>query len=226
MGPGMMFSPVSNPMAVAGNHFAAPFLGNGVPATHFPQLGQHNLVSAQPAGAITHGIDLADAEQFSDAFNDFANARFEDDVAEASAPHVATGAAHSHDAVSSASDFQAEMDKWMAENHPRVETKDYYMDDVTDTMKSIALEQEAKEALAEENKSAEDGKAQNDHELKRAAASILDSVADNTSQKFQQSSFLALMKRIAEEKVVLKGEDLVEAATGVTYKVTIESTEE
>ncbi|KAH8881418.1 hypothetical protein GQ53DRAFT_513984 [Thozetella sp. PMI_491] len=203
MNPAMMPGAAFAPMHTGPGYFSNPY-AMGAGPSHFTQLNDASHVMA-PAHPIVAAHN--DEAQFSDAFADFADAKFDDDVTDTSTVRGET---------TEASDFQAEMDKWMAEHHPRNETKDYYMDDMTATMNSLALEQEVKEALAEEPK------IQQDQELKRAAASILDSVADNTSQKFQQSSFLALMKRIAEEQVVLKGEDLVEAATGAAYKVSLE----
>jgi hypothetical protein len=50
-----------------------------------------------------------------------------------------------------------------------------------------------------------------DTELARAAQQLVDSVADNESDKFRNSAFLALMRRIASQQLTVQGNDLVEA---------------
>ncbi|KAI9751807.1 MAG: tRNA (guanine-N(7)-)-methyltransferase (tRNA(m7G46)-methyltransferase) [Chaenotheca gracillima] len=48
-------------------------------------------------------------------------------------------------------------------------------------------------------------------ELARTAGTLLDSVRENQSQKFQDSTFMALMRRLRDKEVVVEGEDFVEA---------------
>ncbi|KAA8897224.1 hypothetical protein FN846DRAFT_261887 [Sphaerosporella brunnea] len=48
-------------------------------------------------------------------------------------------------------------------------------------------------------------------ELARTAGQLLDSVQENTSAKFQNSTFLALMRKIRDHEVVVEGNDMVEA---------------
>jgi hypothetical protein len=43
------------------------------------------------------------------------------------------------------------------------------------------------------------------------AGQLLDSVQNNSSQKFQNSSFLALMRRLRDHEVVVEGDKMVEA---------------
>ena len=47
-------------------------------------------------------------------------------------------------------------------------------------------------------------------ELSRTAGQLLDSVGDNQSQKFQNSSFLALMRRLRNKEVTVSGDKMVE----------------
>jgi hypothetical protein len=47
-------------------------------------------------------------------------------------------------------------------------------------------------------------------ELARTAGQLLDSVQENTSAKFRNSNFLALMRRIRDKEVVVEGNDMVE----------------
>ena len=47
-------------------------------------------------------------------------------------------------------------------------------------------------------------------DLARTAGELLNSVRDNTSQKFQQSSFLALMRQLRDHEVIVEGNSMVE----------------
>ena len=47
-------------------------------------------------------------------------------------------------------------------------------------------------------------------ELARTAGQLLDSVKDNQSQKFQESTFLSLMRRIRDREVRVEGDKMVE----------------
>ncbi|KAI5922897.1 hypothetical protein F4810DRAFT_671933 [Camillea tinctor] len=51
-----------------------------------------------------------------------------------------------------------------------------------------------------------------DTELARAAQQLVDSVSDNDSEKFRNSSFLQMMRRIAAEEVTVRGNELVETS--------------
>jgi hypothetical protein len=54
-------------------------------------------------------------------------------------------------------------------------------------------------------------------ELSRTAGQLLDSVGDNQSQKFQNSSFIALMRRLRDKEVTVSGDKMVEVQeTGST----------
>lgn len=50
-------------------------------------------------------------------------------------------------------------------------------------------------------------------ELARTAGQLLDSVRNEQSQKFQQSNFLALMRRIRDREVEVEGDDFREVST-------------
>ncbi|KAK8069653.1 hypothetical protein PG994_006269 [Apiospora phragmitis] len=54
---------------------------------------------------------------------------------------------------------------------------------------------------------------QNETELARVAQQLVDSVASDESEKFRNSSFLSLMRRIAAKEVVIQDSNLVEAST-------------
>ena len=194
------------------------------------QAGQMNAM--YPNGAS--GDQVA---QFDAAFGDFVDSRFEDDVAAATGVAATTEAIAdvTHDdaveatAEPSVSELQDEMDKWMATHHPRNDDPDYYLSEITSTMERIAMQQEQ---LGEDEKSAEvqdDLQTINgyrrDPALEHAAAQVLQCVSDNTSEKFQQSNFFALMKRIADHELVVEGENFVETSSGATYRVNLERTE-
>lgn len=53
----------------------------------------------------------------------------------------------------------------------------------------------------------------NQTELAATAAELLDRVSGDTSRKFQESSFLALMRRLRDGEVVVDGDKMVETAT-------------
>lgn len=54
-----------------------------------------------------------------------------------------------------------------------------------------------------------------DDDLANTAGELLDRVSDNTSQKFQQSSFLALMRQLRDGEVKVDGDKMVDAETQV-----------
>jgi hypothetical protein len=57
-----------------------------------------------------------------------------------------------------------------------------------------------------------DQKGLDDEELSRTAGQLLDSVSHETSQKFQDSVFLNLMRRIRDREVRVEGENFVEVS--------------
>ncbi|KAF2431157.1 hypothetical protein EJ08DRAFT_660304 [Tothia fuscella] len=55
-------------------------------------------------------------------------------------------------------------------------------------------------------------KGQDDEELSRTAGELLNSIKDDTSQKFRESVFLSLMRRIRDKEVRVEGENFVEVS--------------
>ncbi|KAL9106374.1 MAG: hypothetical protein Q9227_008575 [Pyrenula ochraceoflavens] len=49
-------------------------------------------------------------------------------------------------------------------------------------------------------------------DLARTAGALLDSVKDNESEKFQQSQFLSLMRRLRDREATVRGDDIVDTA--------------
>ncbi|KAF2088702.1 hypothetical protein K490DRAFT_63915 [Saccharata proteae CBS 121410] len=54
-----------------------------------------------------------------------------------------------------------------------------------------------------------------DEDLARTAGQLLDSVSHDTSAKFQQSNFLALMRRLRDHEVRVEGDKMVETKSGM-----------
>ncbi|TPX10146.1 uncharacterized protein E0L32_001343 [Thyridium curvatum] len=126
-------------------------------------------------------------------------------------------------------DFENEMDAYMVENGPTADERALARAETEDTqavMERLAdqLDQERAEghpllapgalgATKEERDAILEERRVKD-ELSQTAREILDSVADNNSEKFANSSFLALMRRITAQEVVLMGDDLIDLETG------------
>lgn len=66
--------------------------------------------------------------------------------------------------------------------------------------------------VAEEKKEVKDKEHDSD-ELARTAAHLLDSLRGNQSQKFQDSTFLALMRRLRDREVKVEGDKMVEVSS-------------
>ena len=99
------------------------------------------------------------------------------------------------------SEFTEAQDKWMAEHGPQVQPP-------------TAAEMQEIDANLEQLAQEQDIKRQSDDDLARAAVDIVNSVADNTSEKFKKSHFFELMRRIGNREVVVEGDGFVNASTG------------
>lgn len=67
--------------------------------------------------------------------------------------------------------------------------------------------------VAEEEKKEMKDKEYDSDELARTAAQLLDSLSGNQSQKFQESTFLALMRRLRDREVKVEGDKMVEVSS-------------
>ncbi|KAI1184977.1 hypothetical protein F5B17DRAFT_409911 [Nemania serpens] len=108
-------------------------------------------------------------------------------------------------------EFEDAMNEWMTQNGSELDTRT--QDELSgqgdnSLAANLAAEAEstARESLKEDL--AEDK--EQETELARAAQQLVDSVADNDSDKFKNSEFLALMRRIASQQLTVQGNDLVE----------------
>lgn len=70
--------------------------------------------------------------------------------------------------------------------------------------------QEPVQEEPQEEKKEQDQHPNDDDEMAETAARLLDSVADNTSEKFRQSTFLELMRRLRDREVRVEGDKIVE----------------
>ncbi|KAI1079939.1 hypothetical protein F5B20DRAFT_144474 [Whalleya microplaca] len=118
-------------------------------------------------------------------------------------------------------DFEAEMQAWMSVNGPQAEAEagaqfDHVEDVAATEEQATALPAEANALLVEDaipiTEEAQEAQSQqqSETELARAAQQLIDSVSDNSTEKFRHSSFLALMRRIAAKELVVQGNDLVQ----------------
>ncbi|KIH91239.1 hypothetical protein SPBR_01686 [Sporothrix brasiliensis 5110] len=136
-------------------------------------------------------------------------------------------------------DFQNEMDAWMQQHGPtaeeRGETSAAQTEDVDAILESLADELDAQRlaesteaaaaldaatadaAAADETAAAEQAEqdlARDQDDLARTAGQIVHTLDAHPSTKFQESSFMRLMKRIQTREVTVQGDNLVDEATG------------
>ncbi|KAI1321253.1 hypothetical protein F5Y16DRAFT_389221 [Xylariaceae sp. FL0255] len=106
-------------------------------------------------------------------------------------------------------EFESLMDDWMAQNAPQTESQpqpqegDTLPGNLSNILPEAPQETTTETPLAD----TEDSKS----ELARAAQQLVESLADNDSDKFKNSEFLALMRRIASQQLTVEGNDLVES---------------
>ncbi|KAF2964473.1 hypothetical protein GQX73_g9103 [Xylaria multiplex] len=105
-------------------------------------------------------------------------------------------------------EFEAAMDEWMLQNGPGAETSDQSEINAQDEGSLKASPYVTSEPT--EHDMPEKSSAENRDELARAAAQLVESLAENESEKFKNSDFLALMRRIASQELTVQGNDLVE----------------
>lgn len=196
-------------------HANGSMMGSGFPITHSmtpPAIHQNGPITmgsifAQAATANSQAIHADPAAAISAKAFDEAFAEFDD------------------------GEFQHELDSWMAvhgtaaeraQQRPAKPTAEEWREIDAD-LKQIADAADAARAAGnyalqprDEQEAAreEDNKLKTEQELVRAATDILASVSDNTSTKFQQSTFLELMRRIRDHEVTVVNNSLVDLETG------------
>ncbi|TGJ80126.1 hypothetical protein E0Z10_g8641 [Xylaria hypoxylon] len=111
-------------------------------------------------------------------------------------------------------EFEDAMNEWMVQNGPGAEMSGQSdvnaQDDNLTANPNLASTEPTVHDMPEKDS------AENRDELSRAAAQLVDSLADNDSEKFKNSDFLALMRRIASQELTVQGNDLVETQQPTT----------
>jgi hypothetical protein len=172
--------------------------GGGAPAVFgFQNPGMNTVAAQQQPQAAVAQESAIDVEAFNRAFGEYDDANFEAELADWTEKQKAAN-----------TEFAEAQDQWMAEHGPRAEPTAEVKPPTADEMEVIDANLEK---LAQEQ-----DKRRSDDELARAAVDIVNSVADNTSEKFKNSRFFELMRRIGNREVVVEGDSFVNAATGET----------
>ncbi|KAI0483676.1 hypothetical protein F4859DRAFT_473769 [Xylaria cf. heliscus] len=114
-------------------------------------------------------------------------------------------------------EFANAMEEWMLKNESE-------SDEPTAGLNAASAEPTVREATKEEaheateeqvrevTKEESEGTAGQETELARAAQQLVDLLADNDTEKFKNSEFLSLMRRIASRQLTVQGNDLVETS--------------
>ncbi|CAK7262593.1 hypothetical protein SEPCBS119000_000038 [Sporothrix epigloea] len=122
-------------------------------------------------------------------------------------------------------DFQDEMDSWMQTHGPRAseQAEAAQAENVDDVLESLADELDAQRldrpppAAAEpaEEVIRQEAEQRDQDDLARTAGQIIDTLDAHPNTHFQESSFMRLMRRIHTREVTVKGDNLVDEATGL-----------
>ncbi|KAI0553142.1 hypothetical protein F4679DRAFT_532086 [Xylaria curta] len=96
-------------------------------------------------------------------------------------------------------EFENAMDDWMLQNGAE-------NDDLAASLDTAEAEATVRETTEEEP----EGNEEQETELARAAQQLVDLLADNDTEKFKNSEFISLMRRIASRQLTVQGNDLVE----------------
>ncbi|KAK4145280.1 uncharacterized protein C8A04DRAFT_35992 [Dichotomopilus funicola] len=183
-------------------NFGMPMYGAGAMgfAPHMNPAAQQQQV--QPAVTQESAIDV---EAFNRAFGEYDDSNFETELA---------GWKEQEQAANK--EFAEAQDEWMAEHGPHTEATATKMAPPTPAeMKIIDANMEE---IAAEQDEVKEMTARGNEELVRAATEIISSIADNTSEKFKNSRFFELMRRIGNREVVVEGDSFVNAVTGESVK--------
>jgi hypothetical protein len=186
-------------MGLQQTSFGMPMYGAAAPGLFgFQNPAMNTLAHQQPQTTLPQDNAAAlDVEAFNRAFGEYDDTNFETELA---------GWTETQQLANN--EFAEAQDRWMAEHGPRPEA-------AADVKPPTAAEMEVINADLE-NLAQEQDKRRSDDELARAAVDIVNSVADNTSDKFKNSRFFELMRRIGNREVVVEGDSFVNAATGET----------
>ncbi len=182
------------------HHATAPFampMYAGPPAamSYGFQQPMDMVTQQQPQASLSHDAAL-DVDAFNKAFGEYDDANFETELADWTTQQQLAN-----------TEFAEAQDQWMAEHGPHTEAE------LQGRQPPTAAEMEVIDADLEKLAQEQD-KRRSDDELARAAVDIVASVADNTSDKFKNSRFFELMRRIGNREVVVEGDGFINATTG------------
>ncbi|KAI0388562.1 hypothetical protein F5Y17DRAFT_452302 [Xylariaceae sp. FL0594] len=129
-------------------------------------------------------------------------------------------------------EFERAMDEWMAQNGPQAEAGQQHTLGTLGTgtfpppnfefgLHHATDEESPEEEEEEENEEKSPTSSDGDTELARAAQELVDSVADNESDKFRNSQFLHFMRRLASQELTVRNNELVDsqAASGSSRQI-------
>ncbi|KAK3692656.1 hypothetical protein B0T22DRAFT_21483 [Podospora appendiculata] len=213
------------PMPFNAPQFPMNMYGGAAPAFVY---GQQNInfsgASQQSEVGLVTGDSSMDIEAFNRAFGDYDEGEFERELADWKQEELAATA-----------ELAEAQDSWMAQHGPRTEAR-IAQPPTAEEMVAIDANLEELAQELEERRAAGDPavlptkgpeaearrRKREDDDLARAAVDILSSVSDNQSEKFKNSNFLQLMRRIGNREIVVEGTDLVDVESGekVVYKET------
>ncbi len=192
-------------MGLQQSQFGMPMYGGGAGAGLFgfqTPVGMTTMAQQpQQTSLAQDNTSAIDVEAFNRAFDEYDDANFETELAGWS---TTTDAAAATRQLAN-TEFAEAQDEWMAEHGPGATS--------TAAAPPTAAEMAVIDANLEEIAREQD-KRRSDEELARAAVDIVNSVAGNNSDKFKNSRFFELMRRIGNREVVVEGDGFVNAETG------------
>ncbi|KAK3350092.1 hypothetical protein B0T25DRAFT_520157 [Lasiosphaeria hispida] len=196
----------------------------GVPIGGTGAMGHHAQFGGAIHSPVVHDSQSADiqgtmdTEAFNRAFGDYDEEGFQQELAEWKEEEVQA------DPINK--ELADAQDEWMAQHGPvqsPAPPTAQEMNAIDANLEVLAEDLESRRALGDpavlptrDPKAEVDRRHREDENLARAALDILQSVSENQSQKFRNSSFLDLMRRIGNREVVVEGPNLVDASTGET----------
>ncbi|KAK3381467.1 hypothetical protein B0H63DRAFT_205956 [Podospora didyma] len=206
------------PMA---SHLGMPMMGQSLPmyAPTFHNAGPVGTPYVAQAGIFSnHAATVDDDEAFANVFGAYAEA-YETSTTESAAKKQEPGLADPREGYDFApeivalwekerqldEDFIAAQDEWMAEHGPNAVERMAENLETTHLNPEPAVEQPVR---------------REDKDLARAAFDIVSSVSNNNSDKFKNSAFFELMRRIGNSEIVVEGPNLVDAVTGEAIAAT------
>lgn len=198
-------APLNSAMNFQTAAFSMPLFSGAPPSVLGYQSPIMNTLNQQqqqtPTNLSQDSAAAIDVEAFNRAFGEYEDANFETELADWAEQQKLAN-----------TEFLEAQDRWMAEHGP---AEGAAAAAVADVQPPSAEEMEVIDAHLEQLAREQD-KRRSDDELARAAVDIVNSVADNTSDKFKKSRFFELMRRIGNREVVVEGDSFVNAATGET----------